>query len=69
MKDKGKYDDICEYVREQTQAAGTLVIICDGNKGNGFSASFTDVGLMVSIPTILRQVADQIEKERKGVLQ
>ncbi len=33
----GKYDDMATHVRENTDAAAVVVIVLNGNKGNGFS--------------------------------
>ena len=62
----GKYDQARTDVREATSAKGVLLIILDGNQGNGFSAQFEDDDYRGSIPSILRQVADQIEEDEPG---
>lgn len=61
----GKYDDICTEVREKTKARSVLVIIIGGNKGEGFSVQ-SDIGTLMKLPTILRNVADQIGREGFG---
>lgn len=62
----GKYDDLCEYVRNKAgvigmPAQGALVIVVGGTKGSGFSMK-SDALLIQMLPGILRNVADQIEK-------
>lgn len=57
----GKYDNLCTKVREEVDAKGALVIIIDGNKGNGFSAQLPPESAQ-GIPSMLRTVADQIEE-------
>lgn len=59
----GKYDDICTSVRNLTKAKGVILVIWDGDKGNGFSAQLPDHPKMPKvIANVLRQVADGIEK-------
>lgn len=61
----GKYDAACTVVRESNQAMGCILIIVGGTKGNGFSAQFLDAEMELGIPSILREVADQIEADHK----
>lgn len=56
----GKYDDLCTYVREKAQAQGAIVILLDGNDGNGFSVQANPY-ILLQIPQLLRSVADEIE--------
>lgn len=67
-KPEGKYDAVSEEVLKQTEAAAALVIVVGGNKGNGFSMSIDvmkkDIHeILFGVPFVLRQVADQIEKD------
>jgi hypothetical protein len=57
----GKYDYLATEVREKAQAEGVIVIIWNGNKGQGFSAQFADPVLMRHVPNMLRDVAMQME--------
>lgn len=59
----GKYDDLCTYVREKTQASGVLVVVINGNKGEGFSCQ-TDLKTMLIVPDILETIAKQLRKDR-----
>ena len=59
----GKYDLACEMAREMTDAVGTLLIVIEGNRGNGFSMTVTDATLLASVPALLRMVASQIEAD------
>jgi hypothetical protein len=61
---EGKYDALCTKAREEAEAKGTLLIVIEGNKGSGFSAQLPTENLL-SIPTMLRTVADQIEEANK----
>jgi hypothetical protein len=59
----GKYDDLTTHVRETTNAQAVVLIIVDGNRGNGFSVQstqrFVDGGVLVKL---LRDMADEIEE-------
>lgn len=61
----GKYDDLATYVREQSQADGVIVIVYNGNKGQGFSCQVTDLRIHAAMPSSLRAVADQIEGKKQ----
>lgn len=61
----GRYDDLCTYVREQSQAAGAIVIVLGGNRGFGFSVQL-DARIMgtTDLAKILRYMADDIEGKK-----
>jgi hypothetical protein len=59
----GKYDDVCTFVRVQTQAAGALVVVLDGAKGDGFSLQ-GDVATVLALPELLEHLARQIRADR-----
>jgi hypothetical protein len=63
----GKYDAECELVRERTEASGAMVIVFSGKAGNGFSCQLPGF-LVPSIPGVLRQMADQIEKDANTII-
>jgi len=58
----GKYDDLCTEVREKAQAMGAVIIIFDGNKGNGFSIQLPFEQLL-KLPDVLEDVAKGIRKD------
>jgi len=60
----GKYDLVCEHVRKVTSAEGVLVIVINGDQGQGFSCQLTPA-LLPMVPALLRHVADQIEADAK----
>jgi hypothetical protein len=62
MNGPGKYDDLATVVRRDARAAGVLVIVFGGTKGDGFSAQLP-LDLLITVPAILRDVADQIDKQ------
>jgi hypothetical protein len=65
----GKYDGEATLIQARTQAAGVLLMILDGNKGNGFSLASYDIQatleITLSLPKLLRMMADQIEIDIK----
>jgi hypothetical protein len=62
----GKYDDECSFVRIECHAAGVLLLVIDGDKGSGFSVQ-APLLLQVSLPVLLRELADNIERDmQKG---
>lgn len=58
----GKYDTLTTFVREQTQAAGVVLIVFDGNQGNGFSVQATTSDVALQLPQVLRKIADDIDE-------
>ena len=54
MNDQGKYDDIATYVMNTTGAGMAIVIIEDGNKGNGFQ-------ILTKNTKYLKTLADNLE--------
>jgi hypothetical protein len=56
----GKYDDVCTDVRNRVKAKAAIVVILDGNKGNGFSCQGY-VDDILRLPQILRTMATEIE--------
>lgn len=66
----GKYDDLCTYVREQAKAEAAIVIILNGEKGNGFScqidAKHRELPVLLNVPEILRQTLAQMEADFQG---
>lgn len=61
MYNPGKYDDICTEARLACRARGVLLLVYDGQHGNGFSAQIPPE-MVDRIPAVLREVADKIEK-------
>lgn len=60
----GKYDEQCERTLIELSAAGVLLIVLGGNKGQGFSMSAIDPSLIEQVPEILEDVARQIRAAR-----
>jgi hypothetical protein len=58
----GKYDDLCTYVREQTQASAVVVIVVDGKKGSGFSVQ-AHAPMTLVLPEMLEQIARDLRGE------
>jgi pyrroline-5-carboxylate reductase len=64
----GKYDDICEKIREETNAQGIVVAIIEGNKGTGFSCK-VEKNLLRFMPSFLKQMAEGMEKDVDQILE
>ncbi len=62
----GKYDAVCSAVREETKAAGVIVIVIDGERGSGFSCQ-TDASTLARLPELLEAMAAQMRKDRERV--
>lgn len=58
----GKYDDLCTLVRKSSYAKAALVIVIDGEFGDGFSCQGPYI-FTRALPTLLRAVANDIEKD------
>jgi hypothetical protein len=58
----GKYNELCTYVREKAEALGVVVLIFEGNQGNGFSVQ-APPSLAGALPAMLRDMANQIEAD------
>jgi len=57
---KGKYDDLCTYVRKAANAKSVILIVFKGEHGDGFSVQATGA-VVFHLPKILRETAQQIE--------
>ena len=58
----GKYDDETTAVMKATHAAGVILIVIGGDKGQGFSVQATPE-VTRALPAMLRLIADQIETD------
>jgi hypothetical protein len=59
---KGKYDDLCTYVREQAKAGGACIMVLGGDAGWGFSIQAPAPALL-DLAKLLRHMADTIERD------
>lgn len=60
MLGPGKYDHLCTYVRKESGGDGAIIIVLNGENGNGFSCQATPETTKL-LPAILRDLAGQIE--------
>lgn len=58
----GKYDDLCTYVREQSESQGAIVIVLKGKYGHGFSIQASPA-LLIEMTDILETMARQIRND------
>lgn len=61
----GKYDALVTRIMDEAPAQGVILLIIDGVLGSGFSVQAT-AEITASLPTLLREVADGIERDLKG---
>jgi hypothetical protein len=61
----GKYDAEVTELRERLNPDGVVLLVLGGERGGGFSAQLTAPG-MLALPALLRQLAEQIEKDSYG---
>lgn len=64
----GKYEPEARQVIESSKAQAVLVIVLAGDRGTGFSIVSTDPRIMAGVPPVLRNVADQIDKDLSDLL-
>lgn len=57
----GKYDPIATVAKESAKAEGVMLLVFGGEHGNGFAAQLPP-RLLLSVPAILRQMADEIDR-------
>lgn len=61
----GKYDRECTEARESARAGGAILMILSGDRGDGLAVQVPRE-ILVSLPALLRSVADGVEKELRG---
>lgn len=59
----GKYDDLATIIREKAGAETVMVIVINGNKGDGFSVQSTDRRTLPLLPKVLRVTAEEMERD------
>jgi hypothetical protein len=64
----GKYDKECTAAREVTEADACLLIIVKGKKGSGFSCQTRSPISLISLPGLLRSVADEMDKSMEEMM-
>ena len=65
MYGPGKYDDLCTAAREGAKAQGAILIIIEGERGDGCSAQLPSDDA-ARLPAMLHRIADEIEREREA---
>jgi hypothetical protein len=58
-EEPGKYDYLCTVASQCANAEGTILIIINGNHGNGFSVQAT-ADIIGRLPELLETVANNI---------
>lgn len=62
MFGKGKYDEQCLKVMQETGAHTVFMVILGGDKGSGIPCKASYEGIL-DLPEILRKTADAMEKD------
>ena len=62
----GKYDEETEVVMRSTRAACVALLVVAGERGHGFSVQSVSAEILKSLPSALRQLADEVEKDMGG---
>jgi hypothetical protein len=62
----GKYDELCTAAREEAKAVAVVLIVINGEHGNGFSCQTHDLTLLAKIPDVLESVAAGIRADWLG---
>ena len=62
----GKYDYLCVDALEKTNAECAVLMIFNGQRGNGFSVNSRSMDIVYTLPERLRYMADQIENDLKS---
>jgi hypothetical protein len=63
----GKYDDVATIVRVTTMSKAVIVVVFEGIFGSGFSVQSEGSDMTKEMPYILRQMAEQIEKDFENI--
>lgn len=66
MNGPGKYDNLCGFVLEGTQAVGVLLVVVEGNQGTGVSFKMLDPDLMRVMPTMLEKLAAEMRADAQA---
>lgn len=59
----GKYDDLCREVLEKSKAGCAIVIVLDGERGNGFSVTSLSPDYVDSLPRMLEWMSRVIRQD------
>ena len=55
----GRYDDVCTEIRERFHAVGVILIVIQGDRGEGFEAQLP-LELLLKTPDTLEAIAAQM---------
>lgn len=62
--ERGGYNEVCEKVREETQAEAAFMVVIKGNNGTGFCYSTSkDFSEMTKVAEIFEALAAQVRKD------
>jgi hypothetical protein len=64
LRGAGKYDDVATAVMERHNAAGVILVVVHGDRGDGCSVKTTSLELMERVPELLAALAAHLGKDR-----
>jgi hypothetical protein len=62
----GKYSVLCAHAMTDAKALACVLITLGGEKGSGFEV-VGQPGVVLDLPALLREMADQIERDQKEI--
>jgi hypothetical protein len=62
----GKYDEACTVARAMTKGIGVVLIVIEGEHGNGFSVQTLEPDLLPVLPALLRVIANEMSRDAQG---
>lgn len=62
----GKYDGHATLTREATQAKAVVLLVFGGTQGDGFSVQTVDPRLLMTLPELLEEIAQQVRADMEG---
>jgi hypothetical protein len=62
----GKYDEECALVMGATRAVGVLLVVIEGEHGNGISFKSLEPDLMRTLPAMLEMIARQMRADAQA---
>jgi hypothetical protein len=66
LRGPGKYDDEATSVMQRHNAAGVILVVVNGDRGDGCSVQSTSLELMERLPELLDVLAAELRKDREA---
>jgi hypothetical protein len=62
----GKYDQECQRAFDSAKARACVLLVVGGDRGHGFSVTSDNPLIIASLPPLLREMADSIDRTMKA---